>query len=257
MLRRILPQCRPGRTNRPAIHRWRTVSGIGRRRSRIDNRGSAGNRGVQVCAGDLYVEFCLAELRLCHLDILIGNAHLLFQRIKLRVVIDFPPFSAGHGVAGLCGRPLRRLERIRGRHLLVGRWWSSRGTAIFRTDPAGREQQAESSKPHEKSATGQAGSGRLDYVVWVVAAAAGDSICRHRTHDKFFAPIKGAPRGIAIHLNSADGLMPSACRLPKVNTQAPGAGFLRAPFPWSDGASFATCQNTDIPPGSYITSTIG
>ncbi len=47
----------------------------------------------------------LVEPRLGHLQILIGNRNLFFQRIELRITEDFPPLSTIDLVAGLGGLP--------------------------------------------------------------------------------------------------------------------------------------------------------
>src|SRR5205823_3343922 len=77
--------------------------------------------------------------------VLVGDPHLLFQRIELRFVVDLPPFAAGRSVAGLGLFPARgRLGITRREFLICGGDWRG-GPLIVRSYRAarGEEQRAE------------------------------------------------------------------------------------------------------------------
>jgi len=68
------------------------ASYAGRRaRSGIRQGRRGGHGGKQTCLGDAHRRFGLAELRLGGQYILVRDAHLVFERVEPRIVVNLPP----------------------------------------------------------------------------------------------------------------------------------------------------------------------
>src|SRR5580698_1082222 len=76
----------------------------------------------------------LLKLSLRGFEALVRDIDLLFQRVELRILIDFPPFSAQRLICRLCWFPVLR-------RLLVIRWHRCGGARIARAHDTTAHQQ--------------------------------------------------------------------------------------------------------------------
>src|SRR5262249_21669990 len=92
--------------------------------------------GIKAGPRDSNGRLCRPELSFAGENILIGDVHLLFQRVEFAVLIDFPPFVANDAVGWLSFLPSR------GRRFAIPDRCGNRWTLIFRSHHAtGRDQQ--------------------------------------------------------------------------------------------------------------------
>src|SRR5271155_2830685 len=93
--------------------------------------------------GDLYCSTRSEVLLRRSLQGLVGNRDLLFQRVELRVVVDLPPFTAQHLIAGLRLLPgsVRNARRRRG--LFESRRCRRGRPLVIRTNRTACNQQTE------------------------------------------------------------------------------------------------------------------